>query len=141
MLTLYQSKEYDAIFCYFLDTYASIRKNGRAHILPYIYANDEKPAVLSFLNEGIQLLECALSEAMFKILLESLFFKYYKACALLETEKLVIIHNLIQYLYKNDFISILDTANMWSDTVFQHGLSVVYPLLSEADKKIYSDQV
>ena len=125
-----RKKEYDMLFCYFLDTYLSIQKFGCADIPKCIFNYEESENVSSFLNEGIQLISCAYSITEFNILLEILYLKAYKKSSdLLEISKLVLINKCIKLIHNKDFESFLETSNMWTPTVFEYGLLKIYPEL------------
>lgn len=138
MLDYYKTIDFDILFCYFLDTYIIIQKQGRFQIPRCLFTSTESKSVSSFMIEGIELLENAYNNELFDILLSSLYFKFYKDCTnLLEINKLVLINFCIKFLYNDDFISLLNTSNMWSDSVKQYSLLKIYPALDQTLKNQY----
>lgn len=138
MLNYYHTKDFDVLFCYFLDTYIVIQEHGPVDIPPYLFKNNESKNVCSFLNEGIQLFGQGHFPELFDILLESLFYKFYKECTeLSEINKLVVIKTCIKFLFNDDFISFLNMVNMWSGDVQGYAFEKICPLLDEKKKQEY----
>ena len=74
--------------------------------------------------------------------MQSLFFeKYNESNNVIERNTLVLISNLIKFIYCDDFRSFMKTSNLWSDQVKQHGYTNIYPELDEESKKVFNDFV
>lgn len=142
MIKKYKIKDSDTVFIYFIDTILWIQKNGRAKIPKCDY--EDKGAtnklIYDFLNSGISLLEEAYTDSVFNIILQSLFFeKYAESNNIIERNTLVLISNLIRFVYYDDFLSFMKTSNLWSDKVKQYGYINIYPELDEESKKVFND--
>lgn len=140
----YKIKDSDTIFTYLLDTILWIQKNGRAEIPKCDYGDKDATSKLiyDFLNSSVNLLEEAYTDSVFNIILQSLFLeKYNESNNVIERNTLVLISNLIQFIYNDDFLSFMKTSNLWSDKVKQHGYINIYPELDEESKKAFRDFV
>lgn len=138
----YKTKDFDEIFCYFLNTYISIHENGRARIPIFIFSISENSRVSVFLREGIKLIEEALSPELFQIMLEIHYCEQInKFDNLSNIMKFVLIKEYIQYLFNDDFVAILQTSNLWSDNVKIYGSKNICPKLSDELKSEFQKYI
>jgi len=142
MIKEYKLIDSDIIFEYFLDTVLWIQKYGRAEI-PRCESSDKSEAnklIYSFLNNGIGLLEKAYTDSVFDIMISSEFCEKYDECRdRLEKNTLILIYNLLKYMYDDDVLSFMKTSNLWSDKVKQYGYIHVYSELNDINKKLFND--
>ena len=127
-----------------MDTILWIQKNGRAEIpkCDYDDKNATSKLIYDFLNSSVSLLEEAYTDSVFNIILQSLFFeKYDESNHVIERNTLVLIFNLMKFIYYDDFLSFMKTSNLWSDKVKQHAYINIYPKLDEESKKVFNDFV
>lgn len=142
MIKEYKIKDSDSIFAYFIDTILWIQKNGRAEIPRFNYEdkNQSNELIYDFLNSGIGLLEKAYTDSIFNIILQSIFYeKYVGSSDTIERNTLVLIFNLVKFIYYDDILSLMKTSNLWSDKVKQYSYTNVYPKLNEESKKLFDD--
>ncbi len=140
MIKEYKVKDSDTFFTYFLDTILWIQEKGRAKIPKCDYKDSTNQLIYDFLNSGIKLLEKAYTDSIFTIFLQSLFYeKYNESNNIAERNTLVLLFNLIKFIYIDDFLSFMKTSNLWSDNVKQYAYVNIYPKLNKEKKQLFDD--